>query len=280
MIGIGKTYTSIGGNEIQITKRQMTIDGERYTGSNGLSYDQFGYTPTDRKECLTLSSIETTKIDPVVIGLTDTQIIGLEKYLKDRPHFGILDIRDYLNKQNFDDPIAVGLTDEQIEHLVVCIVETVYARKLGCSEDTCDLIEKTIVKFLGTETFNIGLSKEIQPNIGNVPKWANWIAQDSYGRWVIFEKKPSINQTGWFDNGGESVAVQIAGWEMSLKQIREQVPIEVGQSFVGDGYTNQVRVVAITQIQEQEFVVVETTATVKTYPSYPIKEFQSKFVRV
>lgn len=35
---------------------------------------------------------------------------------------------------------------------------------------------------------------------GNLPNWANWLAQDADGTWWAFEAEPNEYDLGWYEN--------------------------------------------------------------------------------
>ena len=58
----------------------------------------------------------------------------------------------YNDMENTERLITEWLEQNQpspvVEDLTIELVETIYARKLGCSEDTCEMVERVIKKFL------------------------------------------------------------------------------------------------------------------------------------
>lgn len=62
-----------------------------------------------------------------------------------------------------------------------------------------------------------------KPSWKDAPEWAEWLAQDSYGRWGWFQQRPVTKSLAWFVNGGNyhisSPSCLVIGcWQDTLEQ--------------------------------------------------------------
>lgn len=62
-------------------------------------------------------------------------------------------------------------------------------------------------------------------NIGDIPEWARWIAQDRNGTWWAYEHEPNQGDVAWYENEvGRSKRVATGDanrdWACTLKEIK------------------------------------------------------------
>jgi hypothetical protein len=63
------------------------------------------------------------------------------------------------------------------------------------------------------------------PEIGVLPVWAQWLAQDGDGTWWVYEVEPLQYHRGWYENEiGRRLRVAAGGpnedWAGTLRRIR------------------------------------------------------------
>ena len=207
--------------------------------------------------------LEQNHPEPVVVGLSDKQVVELHQALSIAPpeRMPKAVIKDYLRTQTFTQPevkeVVVGLSDEQVD-LLGCLLYP--ASKTFERARECYGYQNAIRDFLKTQTFTqqyrtdgfaemqleeCGIeyralkeeleqlkSQQFMPDWNTAPDWANWLAQDETGDWFYFEKKPTAGEDGWMHNNGtyESTYAFVKNWQQTLQERPQPTPkVEVGQ---------------------------------------------------
>ena len=220
------------------------------------------------REDVVMEWFEQNPVEPVVVGLSDEQIIILGEVIRSRPNESeTLVIHDWLKTQTFaqPEPIVVGLTEEHIraftkeqfpewaehafvkrildwqktqtfaqpEPVVVGLTEEqvfdLACEMEGLKDDSRYQYDTLIKRFLKTQTF----AQQFTPDWSTAPSWANWLAQDLNGKWVFFEDEPENYSctNRWIASSGRyHVAVINKNWKETLQQRPKPTPqVEVGQ---------------------------------------------------
>lgn len=215
----------------------------------------------------------------VVVGLTDEQISTLTEVVAGIDNIARIEnrITGYLMTQKFTtssvNEVVVGLTDSQIKGLSFSLLN--FNMNLNKS------IPDTIREYLDTQVFT--KPKEVlvpQPDWDQSPDWANWLGQDKYGVWYWHEAEPEASSIH-FNSTGKSIKAEFVNpdWADTLQQrpVSKQ-HIKVGSEWKFNNFAHNV--VAITKINDIEYIVVDSIYDDNPYPAFTKEEFLSKFEKI
>ena len=96
-------------------------------------------------------------------------------------------------------------------------------------------------------------SKQQKPDWLNAPEWANWLAQDSCGRWHWFENKPTEKSNSFQTNSSLRICFgSIKNWQQTLEQRPNKIHKEVEFGDVRTGSSAEYQPLeALSQEQKQ-----------------------------
>ena len=151
--------------------------------------------------------LEQNPIEPVVVGLSDKQVVELHQALSMAPpeRTPKAVIKDYYSSQ------AIQMTYQKM-----------YNELHDCFVDLQKELEQ--------------LKSQAVPNWDSAPEWANWLAQDECGTWSWFDTKPNWIGDRWntFMRKSKFASGSI-NWQQTLQERPKPTPqVEVGQTWRHD----------------------------------------------
>lgn len=233
--------------------------------------------------------LEQNQPEPVVVGLSDEQVWDLANELEgevdSRDNYQIV-VKNYLKTQTFVHPDKLlerqfNLSMKELEQLksqqvkpnnpatvntqlVDSLVDCLFF--VECHSNRWDgingkhpheVVENARLAINNANANNIQQNSN-KPSWDDAPDWANWLAQDSDGRWAWYKEQPTI-ALGYFatEHKFQRIVLNIQNWKQTLEQrpIETVIPVtEQKQKVSGFEATNWVEIKPL-PIEQRQLVI-------------------------
>ena len=147
-------------------------------------------------------------------------------------------------EQNLPEPVVVGLSDKQVLDLseiifdetgcgITHVIEKWQKTQTFAQTEVKEVTSKNVAESKAVEEEVVERSpQQFKPNWADAPEWANWLAQDENANWTWYETEPKVGM-GYFATNDrcDNIKLKNPNWKQSL-QHRPKPPvtsIEVGQ---------------------------------------------------
>lgn len=240
------------------------------------------------------------EVEPVVVGLNHTQLEELcdrlsefvERHIVLNAYYRMCDENIFTKPEAKE--VSVGLSEEQVKDLVFYFSHNMHTHPID-TEQALESWLKTQTSAQSESSFiNRGDYKELyneleqlksqqfQPSWDDAPSWANWLAQDSDGRWQWFRNKPKAkSKTFQTDSSLQIYYGGVKNWKQTLQERPKPTPqVEVGQVWVNGGYVDDILQSVNIDYASDQVVVFSGHYTNDKQQCLAIPDFLAKFERV